>query len=62
MQDMEALRESLKGDVLVPGDPDYDAARVCFNLLVVRKPAAIARCVDADDVAAVLAFGQANGL
>jgi FAD/FMN-containing dehydrogenase len=62
MQDMEALRESLKGDMLVPGDPDYDRARICFNLLVVRKPAAIARCVDPDDVAAALAFGQANGL
>jgi FAD/FMN-containing dehydrogenase len=62
MADFEALRESLKGDVLVEGDREYDRARLCFNLLVVRKPAAIARCVDADDVAAALAFGQEQGL
>ena len=62
MQPMDALRQSLKGDVLVPGDPDYDRARLCFNLLVDRRPAVIARCIDADDVAAALAFGQENDL
>src|SRR5215208_5678978 len=56
------LREVLTGDVLVEGDREYDRARLCFNLLIVRKPAAIARCVDADDVAAALAFGQENDL
>jgi FAD/FMN-containing dehydrogenase len=59
---MERLRGSLKGDVLVAGDPEYEKARLCFNLLIDRRPAAIARCVDADDVAAALAFGQANDL
>src|SRR4051794_13633159 len=56
------LAEQLHGDVLVEGDREYDRARLCFNLLIVRKPAAIARCVDPDDVAAALAFGQENGL
>ena len=56
------LRDSLKGDVLVPDDPAYDKARLCFNLLIVRRPAVIARCVDADDVAAALAFGIENDL
>jgi FAD/FMN-containing dehydrogenase len=60
--DVEQLRNALKGDVLVEGDREYDRARLCFNLLIVRKPAAIARCVDADDVAAALAFGQENDL
>src|SRR6266545_1504336 len=60
--DVEKLRDALSGDVLVEGDGEYDRARQCFNLLVVRKPAAIARCVDADDVAAALAFGRENGL
>ena len=62
MADFEALRDSLKGDVLVEGDPEYEKARLCFNLLIVRRPAAIARCVDADDVAAALAFGRENDL
>ncbi len=62
MADVETLRDSLKGDVLVEGDPEYEKARLCFNLLIDRRPAVIARCVDADDVAAALAFGQSNGL
>ena len=53
---------SLTGDVLGRGDREYEGARTCFNLLVVRRPAAIARCVDAADVAAALAFAQENEL
>jgi FAD/FMN-containing dehydrogenase len=59
---VEGLREALTGDVLVEGDREYDRARLCFNLLIDRRPAVIARCVDAGDVATALAFGQAQGL
>jgi FAD/FMN-containing dehydrogenase len=59
---MDELRDSLTGDVLVEGDREYERARLCFNLLIDRRPAAIARCVCVDDVAAALAFGQAQGL
>ena len=48
--------------MLVEGDPEYERARLCFNLLIDRRPSAIARCVDANDVAAALAFGQARSL
>src|SRR3954470_14936522 len=58
---VEELREALRGDVLVEGDREYERARLCFNLLIDRRPVAIARCVDANDVAAALAFGQARG-
>jgi FAD/FMN-containing dehydrogenase len=58
----EELRGSLTGDVLTPEDHEYDKARLCFNLLVDRRPAVIARCVDSRDVAAALRFAQANGL
>jgi FAD/FMN-containing dehydrogenase len=59
---VDELRDSLTGDVLVEGDREYERARLCFNLLIDRRPAAIARCVDVDDVASALAFGQAQGL
>jgi FAD/FMN-containing dehydrogenase len=59
---LDELRDSLTGDVLVEGDREYERARLCFNLLIDRRPVAIARCVDANDVAAALAFGQAQGL
>jgi FAD/FMN-containing dehydrogenase len=58
----DELRGSLTGDVLVEGDREYERARLCFNLLIDRRPAAIVRCVDATDVAAALAFGQGRGL
>ena len=59
---LDELRDSLTGDVLVEGDREYARARLCFNLLIDRHPAAIARCVDANDVAAALAFGRDRGL
>jgi FAD/FMN-containing dehydrogenase len=56
------LRASLKGDVLELSDREYERARVCFNGLIDRRPAAIARCADADDVATALAFAQRHDL
>jgi FAD/FMN-containing dehydrogenase len=56
------LRESLTGDGLEPSDPGYERARLCFNLLIDRTPAAIARCENAGDVAAALTFGREQGL
>jgi len=59
---LDELRDSLTGDLLVEGDREYERARLCFNILIDRRPAAIARCVDANDVATALAFGQAQSL
>lgn len=56
------LSASLNGDVLLPSHPDYEHARLCFNLLIDRRPAAIVRCGDAGDVARALAFAQERGL
>src|SRR3954452_19731357 len=60
--EVNELRESLSGDVLVDGDREYERARLSFNLLIDRRPAVIARCVDADDVAAAFGFAQSNAL
>src|SRR3954463_10438089 len=60
--DLEELRGVLTGDVLAPADREYERARLCFNLLVDRRPTAIARRVDAQDVATALQFAQANDL
>src|SRR5215204_4069780 len=60
--DLYELRRALTGDVLGPSDREYERARLCFNLLIDRRPAAIARCVDANDVATALAFGQEHNL
>jgi FAD/FMN-containing dehydrogenase len=59
---LDELRLSLDGSVIGPRDADYDAARRCFNALVDRRPAAIARCLGAGDVAAAFDFARAHGL
>jgi FAD/FMN-containing dehydrogenase len=40
-----------KGQLLHPGDADYDGARMVFNGMIDRKPALISRCTNAEAVA-----------
>jgi FAD/FMN-containing dehydrogenase len=56
------LRRSFAGAVLTPADAGYDAARRCFNASVDRRPAAIARCFGAQDVATAFDLARAQGL
>jgi FAD/FMN-containing dehydrogenase len=50
------------GRLDLPGDPDYDRARACFNGEVDRRPAAVAHALDAEDVAAAIRFCRTAGL
>jgi FAD/FMN-containing dehydrogenase len=59
---VEELRQSLAGTVVGPRDENYDAARRCFNALVDRRPAVIARCVGPADVATVFDFASTQQL
>jgi FAD/FMN-containing dehydrogenase len=59
---LNELRLSLAGSVVVPGDAGYDSARRSFNALVDRRPAVIARCTGAGDVAAAFDFARAHSL
>jgi FAD/FMN-containing dehydrogenase len=56
------LRGSLAGAVIAPADSGYDVARHCFNALVDRRPAVIARCLGAGDVTTAFDFARAHGL
>ena len=60
--DLVELRRSLAGTVVERTDPEYDAARRCFNALVDRRPAVIARCVGAADIAVALDFARIHAL
>ncbi len=59
---IERLRRVLRGPVLGPDDPGYDVARTTFNALTDRRPAVIACCAGADDVAAAVDFAGRVGL
>lgn len=61
-ENLTELRRSLAGAVLAHGDSGYELARRCFNALVDRRPAVIARCLDANDVATAFDFARAHAL
>jgi hypothetical protein len=46
----------MAGQVMTPGHPGYEAARQVWNGMIDRRPAAIARCATADDVATAIEF------
>ncbi|GAA3219634.1 FAD-binding oxidoreductase [Pseudonocardia petroleophila] len=58
----DALRAALAGTVLVPGDPDYDGARLIWNGAIDRYPAVVARCTSPADLAEALACARERGL
>jgi FAD/FMN-containing dehydrogenase len=56
------LRAELAGPVLGPGDPGYEEARMVVLRSIDRHPAAIARPVDAGEVARVVELARETGL
>lgn len=54
------LRRCLQGTIVQQGDPGYDAARRVWNGMIDRKPAMIAFCAGAADVAAVVNFARSG--
>lgn len=59
---LDELRRSLVGAVVGPADAEYDAVRRCYNALVDRRPAVIARCAGASDVAVAFDFARTHAL
>jgi FAD/FMN-containing dehydrogenase len=60
--EVDALRAAMDGQVLQPGDPDFDRAGLLWNGAIDRSPAVVARCTSSGDVAAALRWGQESGL
>src|SRR3954451_12907976 len=59
---IEELRGALHGRLLAPASPGYDDARVIWNAMIDRRPALIARCIDAEDVATAVRFAREHSL
>ncbi len=56
------LRHRVEGQVLLPGDPGYDAARQVWNAAVDRYPAAVIRPAGVVDVQAAVRFAAEHGV
>jgi FAD/FMN-containing dehydrogenase len=59
---IDQLRDAVRGRVISPDDAEYDAARAVMPGGIDRRPAAIVRVADADDVARVIGIARETGL
>ena len=62
MKNLAELTNRFAGEVVLPGDPGYDAARVVWNGMIDRRPALIARPTNPRDVAAAIRFAREREL
>ena len=60
--DIQELRAKFRGELITPSDAGYDAARKVYNGMIDKRPALIARCVDAADVIAGVNFAREKKL
>ena len=59
---LRSLSETLRGELLLPGDDGYETARRVFNGMIDKRPAAIARVRGTSDVIAAIAYARDRGL
>jgi FAD/FMN-containing dehydrogenase len=59
---VQELREALRGELVLPGEPAYEEARSVWNGMIDRRPALIARCAGTSDVIAAVGFARSEGL
>jgi FAD/FMN-containing dehydrogenase len=55
------LADHVRGQVIQPGDPDYEEARHVYNAMIEARPHVIVRCVGTDDVAACVRYAGETG-
>jgi FAD/FMN-containing dehydrogenase len=60
--DLDDLARNIRGRFLRDGSPLYDEARRVWNLAYDRRPLAIARCADVDDVRRCLEFARRHSI
>ncbi|HET9324724.1 MAG TPA: FAD-binding oxidoreductase [Gaiellaceae bacterium] len=58
MKGLAALTERFAGEVVLPGDPGYDSARVVWNGAIDRYPAIVVRPTNTADVVAAVRFAR----
>jgi len=59
---LEKLKRDISGQIVLPGDKDYDAARRIWNAMIDRRPALIVYCATTQDVVRAVNFAMDTGL
>jgi FAD/FMN-containing dehydrogenase len=59
---VQKFQESLRGELIRPGDAAYDDVRKVYNAMIDRRPALIARCAGVADVITAVNFARENNL
>ena len=56
------LAPGFDGQLIAPGDPEYNEARKVYNAMIDRRPGLIARCASVADVSKVVSFSREHDL
>jgi FAD/FMN-containing dehydrogenase len=59
---IESFKADFRGQVILPGDDQYDAARRIWNASIDKRPGLIARCSGTADVIQAVKFARTNDL
>lgn len=59
---LNGLKAKIKGEVVLPGDAQFDEVRKIWNAMIDRRPAIIVRCADAADVQTAISFARQQGM
>ena len=60
--EMDSLRSTFSGEIILPADAAYDEARATFNATIDRRPAAIVRPRSTAEVSAAVRWARDTGL
>ena len=59
---IETLKNNVKGQIVLPDNPNYNEVREIWNAMIDRRPAVIVQCAEADDVPHAISYARENGL
>ncbi len=62
IENIEKLKGKVKGQIVLPDDPNYNNVREIWNAMIDRRPAAIVRCAETDDVLHAISYARENKL
>jgi FAD/FMN-containing dehydrogenase len=59
---LRELASAFRGELIRPGDDEYESARRIWNGMIDKRPALIARCTGVADVVTAVDFARETGL